>query len=235
MNNNGHIHSYRNDRDHWTWKKPVYYQWWVDMRFEANFKPGGGLIKGLYVECARGQCIRSITSWSNRWKTDRNTVKRFLDLLVARKDISIEVIPNRTIRLTVINYNYICPSSTTPRPVVSGVSEDSVPLSDPLAQKKSTTYTPTGTGPVEDGVPLSSKKKYHNRKNEDRCLTGNSLIEICDEKKVEGSNKKKNDSPVKSFDEKKEVNNKKKNNGLLFESNEAEYSQRKQTPYDPTH
>ena len=151
MNNDGYIHSHRSDRDHWTWQNPRYYQWWSDIRFEVNYKPGGANIKGKYIECGRGQSIRSVTSWASRWNTNRNTVKRFFKLLVDHKEISIEVIPNRTIRLTVLNYNYYSPSCTTPKPTVSSVSEDR--------------------------VPPSSKKNDHNRKNEDSCLTEENSLE----------------------------------------------------------
>ena len=239
MNNDGYIHSHRRDRDHWTWKDP-YYRWWADIRYEVNFKPGGTNIKGKHIECGRGQSIRSYASWADRWCVDKNKVRRFFDLLVKHKEISIEVIPNRTIRLTVMNYNYISPCADPYKSTTAKDTEYQRTPSGPLESEKSDPYIPTGTMDTEYQWTPSITKNGPNRRREEVFNSENSSgkKETSSELDLTSQNVKveAHDNSNMTYGEKQkfilERAEKKKSGRRLF--TEEEIANR-DTPYDCTH
>lgn len=77
---------------------------WSDILIEANHKTDYFNIDGKLVQCLRGQSIKSLRTWGERWGVNQMTVKRFLNRLKKDGFISIENL-KRTTRLTVLNYN----------------------------------------------------------------------------------------------------------------------------------
>jgi hypothetical protein len=100
----GWIKLHRQITEHWIWKDPVKFQWWMDMLLMANHADNKLCIGMQLIECKRGQTVMSLTNWSKRWKVSRDTVRNFLVLLEKDTMISHENLVNST-RITICNYD----------------------------------------------------------------------------------------------------------------------------------
>lgn len=104
MANDGWIRLHRRVQDHWLWKDPVKFQWWVDILITVNHNPAKVNIGNELIECNRGQSIMSLLSWSLRWKVSKDTARNFLKLLEKDSMITLESY-TKTTRLTVCKYD----------------------------------------------------------------------------------------------------------------------------------
>lgn len=100
----GWIKLHRKIRDNWIWQDPVKFQWWIDILLEANHKSAKVLLGFELVECGRGQTIRSLQGWADRWGVSRDTARNFLKLLVSDGMILHESLTKST-RITICNYD----------------------------------------------------------------------------------------------------------------------------------
>ncbi|MCL2358104.1 MAG: hypothetical protein FWC70_13290 [Defluviitaleaceae bacterium] len=100
---NGYILLHRKIRDHWIWKNPVYFQWWVDLLFEARYTPGKLVIAGELHTIERGELRTSKLKLSQRWECNRKSVEKFLKLLERDGMIKTET-DNFGTTLKVCNY-----------------------------------------------------------------------------------------------------------------------------------
>ena len=91
----GWIKLYRTIQDHWIWENPQYLKWWLDLIFMANHQDRKILFDGELKTVKVGERITSEKKLSERWEVSRNTVRKFLDLLV--KDDMIELSRSRQI------------------------------------------------------------------------------------------------------------------------------------------
>lgn len=100
----GWIKIHRKIQNHWLWSNPEYFQWWIDILMQCNFEPKKILIKNVLLECNRGECLYSYSTWALRWKCSKSKAVRFLQML--QKD-NMVCLKNETvtIRLTVCNYD----------------------------------------------------------------------------------------------------------------------------------
>lgn len=120
MRNNdeqGWISLHRKVRDHWIWKNPRRFQWWLDMLLTVNHSDAKVLIGTTLIECKRGQSVRSLESWAKDWNVSKGAVRDFFKLLHGENMIFSENLKITT-RITVCNYdNYQVPLHTeeTPR------------------------------------------------------------------------------------------------------------------------
>jgi hypothetical protein len=112
---NGWISLHRKIRDNWIWEDPVKLKWWIDILLEVNHEPKN-IIRGLSViNCDRGQTIRSLQGWSERWNVSRSCVRHFLKLLQDDKMIQRTTLRTETrtlcTQITICNYdNYQIPA-----------------------------------------------------------------------------------------------------------------------------
>jgi len=100
----GWIKITRDIRSNWLWSDPVKFQWWIDILMEVNYEPKKVLIKGKVLDCGRGQCLYSLDSWAQRWRTTKKTVSRFFSALEADHKIDTESMTVCT-RITVCDYD----------------------------------------------------------------------------------------------------------------------------------
>ena len=84
----GWIKIHRSIIDHWIFQNPQKLKWWIIMLLEVNFTDRKVLIRNNLFECKRGESIRSLRSWANRFNTTPETVRHFFKLL--QKDGMIE-------------------------------------------------------------------------------------------------------------------------------------------------
>lgn len=99
----GFIKLYRSIRNHWIWEDAQKLKWWLDILMECNHEDKKANIGFELFECKRGQSLHSIMEWAKRWRVDKSTARRFLDLLEADGMIVTENLI-KTTRLTVCNY-----------------------------------------------------------------------------------------------------------------------------------
>lgn len=100
----GWIRLHRQIQEHWIWKDPVKFHWWVDMLLTVNHADTKVNIGLELYECKRGQSILSLKSWGERWGVSKDAVRNFFVLLEKDKMISRENI-QKTTRITICNYD----------------------------------------------------------------------------------------------------------------------------------
>lgn len=100
----GWILIHRKLKEHWIWKDPIKFQWWMDILLTANHSDNKVLISGALVDCKRGQSVKSLESWAKDWRVTRKTVAGFFKLLEKDKMLRQENVKVST-RITVCNYD----------------------------------------------------------------------------------------------------------------------------------
>ena len=100
----GWIKIYRDITNHWIWKSDHRLKWWLDILLTVNHTDNKVLIKGILIECKRGQSVMSLDTWAQRWNVSKKTVKDFFELLQSDSMLIYEGMQNTT-RITVCNYD----------------------------------------------------------------------------------------------------------------------------------
>lgn len=104
MSQQGWIKIHRKLVDHWLWQDAEKLKWWLCLLIEANHEGRNILLKGSLVTCGRGQCVRSLETWAQEWRTTKKTVRNFLLLLERDGMIQYESVTVST-RITICNYD----------------------------------------------------------------------------------------------------------------------------------
>lgn len=100
----GFIILHRQLKEHWIWKDPVKLKWWIDILLTVNFEDKKVNIGYEIFDCKRGQCLRSLSNWAEKWNVSKDTVRNFLKLLEKDYMILHENIGKST-RITVCKYD----------------------------------------------------------------------------------------------------------------------------------
>ena len=102
----GWIKLHRTLQDHWIYPKRNFsdYEAWIDILLSVNHQEKKVKLGLQVLTCGRGESLRSIKGWANRWGWSKAKAYRFLGLLEKEKMI---VLKSETIstRLTVCNYD----------------------------------------------------------------------------------------------------------------------------------
>jgi DnaD/phage-associated family protein len=149
----GWIKIYRQIRHNFLWPKGRKYtklEAWLDMLLQANHAPEKILIDNQVIEVQRGQFITSTVQLANRWKWDRKTVVRFLQLLFEQKMCTTESTTKWT-SITIVNYEFYQGGDTAER---------------------TTERTPEGTG-MPQQIPHKQELKNY-KKDLSSCIEGDS-------------------------------------------------------------
>lgn len=103
----GWIKLHRDIQNHWLYPSDrpfTEYEAWQDLLLSVNHKERKVKVKNRLLECGRGESLRSIKNWAQRWRWSRSKVYRFFELL--NKDNMIETVSETvTTRLTICNYS----------------------------------------------------------------------------------------------------------------------------------
>lgn len=99
----GWIKVHRSIQEHWIWQDPIKLKWWLDIILLANHKDSKILLGNELLDIKIGEHHTSILKLSERWKVDRKTIKRFLNLLQNDNMISMEI-SKKGATLKVTNY-----------------------------------------------------------------------------------------------------------------------------------
>lgn len=89
--------------NHWIYADDAKFKWWVTLVMLANHEPRKILIKGVLVEIARGDLVRSYESLAALFMVSKKTVKVFLELLQKDGMVRLENLKVST-RITICNY-----------------------------------------------------------------------------------------------------------------------------------
>ena len=104
----GWISLHRKIQDNKLWKEPRVFskaEAWIDILMEVQHseKQKEIMIKNMTITCGRGQSIKSIQTWAERWTWTRSAVQRFLQWLKREEMVTLENL-RKTTRLTVCKY-----------------------------------------------------------------------------------------------------------------------------------
>lgn len=99
----GWIKLYRSIREHWIWEDPIKLKWWLDILLQANHQDKKILLGNELMEVKRGSFHTSEVKLAERWKVDRKTVRKFLNLLQNDSMITVEKSKKGT-TLNISNY-----------------------------------------------------------------------------------------------------------------------------------
>lgn len=105
----GWISLHRKIQDSFLWKDGRVFskaEAWIDILMEVqhDHKQSKIMIKNTLITCDRGQSVKSLTTWADRWNWSKSAVRRFLELLKTEGMIRTESVTKST-RLSVCNYN----------------------------------------------------------------------------------------------------------------------------------
>lgn len=92
MADGGWIKLYRSVRSNWIWQdgNERYAKWWIDILMMVNHEPRKVLVNGKLITIGVGERLTSIKKLSDEWGASRNTVDKFLALLVEDDMISLK-------------------------------------------------------------------------------------------------------------------------------------------------
>lgn len=107
--NGGFVALYRKIRDNFVWEagRPrTRLEAWLDLVMEAQHstQPQPILIKGRLLCCQRGQSLKALETWAERWSWSKSKVVRFFEVL-EKKNMIEHKSEGVTTRLTVVNYD----------------------------------------------------------------------------------------------------------------------------------
>jgi hypothetical protein len=103
----GWISIHRKLKDHWIYpnnRKFTEFEAWIDILLEVNHKDASVQLGLTVIECKRGQSIKSLDTWANKWKWNKSYVRRFFNLLQKYEMIKTENV-KKTTRITVCKYD----------------------------------------------------------------------------------------------------------------------------------
>lgn len=127
----GWIKLHRAIRKNWIWEDPLKLKWWLDILLQANHQERKILIGNEIVLIERGSFHTSTIKLSERWKVDRKTVKKFLELLQKDNMITLKTSKKGT-TLKISNYkDYQAFSEPQKDKGVDNSMDNSVPTPSP--------------------------------------------------------------------------------------------------------
>jgi hypothetical protein len=100
----GWISIHRKIKNHWIWKSPRRFQWWIDILISVNHEDKKVIINGTLIDCKRGQTVKSLDTWAKEWRVSKGAVRDFFKLLHGDSMIFSENLKIST-RITVCNYD----------------------------------------------------------------------------------------------------------------------------------
>ena len=147
MQEGGWIKLYRLIRQNWIWEDAEKLKWWLDILLQANHQERKVLLGNDIITVERGSFHTSIMKLSERWKADRKTVKKFLDLLEKDRMITLKTSKKGT-TLKVSNYEDY-----------QGISEGQSPNS--MDNSMDNTVDNTVDKGMDNSVPIKSQQSGH--------------------------------------------------------------------------
>lgn len=114
----GYIGIQRRFFRHFLWKEKRVYsraEAWLDLLAEAWYgdRPGEVIPCGRVMSVSRGEILRSLDEWAQRWRWNKSAVNRFF-VLLENEQMIVCVNECRTTRVLIINYDLYNPPEKMP-------------------------------------------------------------------------------------------------------------------------
>ena len=112
----GWIKLHRQVKEHWIWKDPVKFQWWLTMLLEVNFAPGKMMLGNQLVNVERGSSTNSLRRWAELFGCGTKATTNFFDLLESDGMISRKTLgkgKHSTTLINITNYDQFQTSEET--------------------------------------------------------------------------------------------------------------------------
>ena len=162
MAGGGWIALYRSLEDHWIWENPTYLKWWLDILFMVNHKENKFLFDGQLISVGIGERITSEVKLAERWGVSRNTVRKFLDLLVSDEMISLRKSRKSGTWLKVRNYaDYQSPSGKTKQQTEHPVEHPTEQPPEQLTEHKQQVNNDNNDNNVNNSPRNTRKKRVY--------------------------------------------------------------------------
>lgn len=100
----GWIRVDRKITEHWLWTDGEKLKWWLDLLFMATWEGKKVLCQSQVVELKKGQLITSLNTLSKRWRVNKRTVMRFLDMVKNEDMIVHQSVHQHISIITICNY-----------------------------------------------------------------------------------------------------------------------------------
>jgi predicted transcriptional regulator len=150
----GYIALFRSLQKHWLYpdgRAFTEYEAWIDLLMQANHKTRTVRVKNQLIKCKRGESVRSISQWAERWNWSRSKVYRFLNLL--QDDGMIETVSETvTSRITICNYeSYQDPKNNTETQVKQGRNDGETQVKRPRNASETVSNTNKNVNNANNG------------------------------------------------------------------------------------
>ena len=101
----GWIKLNRNIINHWVFQDAERFKWWLDLLFMAQWEDTEVIHDTHRFTLKRGQMIASISYFTERWKRNHQTIRKFFQLLEEEYMIERKILYRQTPILTICNYD----------------------------------------------------------------------------------------------------------------------------------
>ena len=114
MNNECFIKLTADIQNHWTYKKPETFKWWIDLLIMSSHEDRDEFVGTRIENCPNGTVYFSMGELAERWNTSKTSVSKFINSLRKRNDIETQTSTQKT-RITIcdtetylLNENKVC-------------------------------------------------------------------------------------------------------------------------------
>ena len=102
MNNECFIKLTADIQNHWTYKKPETFKWWIDLLIMSNHEDRDEFIGNRIENCPNGTFYITMNELAKRWGISKSSAVNFIDSVRKRNDICTQTCTQKT-RITICN------------------------------------------------------------------------------------------------------------------------------------
>ena len=102
MNNECFIKLTADIQNHWTYKKPETFKWWIDLLIMSNHEDRDEYIGSRVENCPNGTVYVTMNELAKRWGISKSSAANFIDTVRKRNDICTQTCTQKT-RITICN------------------------------------------------------------------------------------------------------------------------------------
>ena len=182
MNNECFIKLTADIQNHWTYKKPETFKWWIDLLIMSNHEDRDEYIGTRIEKCPNGTVYFSMSELAERWNTNKTKALRFIDLLRRRTDIVTQSEPQKT-RITICNSDIYLLTKTKSETQVKRKRTENEPQITPIIS--CFTFDEFWDKYPNKTARAESQKKYDQLLETDRELIKNTIDSFVNNKPFE--------------------------------------------------
>ena len=100
MNNECFIKLTADIQNHWTYKKPETFKWWIDLLIMSSHEDRDEFIGSRIENCPNGTVYVTMSELAKRWGISKSSAANFIDTVRKRNDICTQTCTQKT-RITI--------------------------------------------------------------------------------------------------------------------------------------